>query len=256
MRLPRSGHSSTFPPDPFVTYKVGAAAPLLIDSASWRVTAAQYSGSGDWLDEIGAVNAQFPGSGNDPSWDALNTEFDFAQADPVVNYFTMGDNAVFEPGTDSFTAVVRIKFGADNDRDHFFAKKANTSAGNGWMIEGNGDGVVGRLRAFVYDGATGVLPTKTTYSALTWHTVGLVVNRVDEEAILYIDGSPGTALDTSSVGSVTGLTTAATLGHRGDLLATGDVGLDGSIKAACFWNGTALTTAEMEQVDSELTALD
>lgn len=230
------------------------AAPSVLSLATWRVTAANYSGTGNWLDEIGSVDAALPGSGSDPTWDGANSEWDYAQVvSTSVDYHTMGNASVLDPGAGSFSAVFRVKVGNVTERNHFAAKKADTSTAAGWLVEVAGDIASDPFRVMVADGTSAVLVLVNGVTAGTYHTFGF--SYVAGGACTpYLNGSAGTPVSVAALGSLANAQNAV-LGHRSDLVNTG-LGLNGSLRAGVFYKGRALTAAQHASAHTELVALE
>ena len=218
----------------------------ILDSAAARWTAVNYSGSGNWLDEIGSNDfanaigtplATFVSAGQD-------SYFDFDGTDTM----DAADDAAFSFGaTDPFTVIVRTKVDADPPDPVNAALMSHGSVWNatGYRL-GHNTGPV--WRGSIYGATSGSALDDTTLSGTDIVTVALVRNVGDDDTEVFLDGVGS--------GSPTADATVGTLDPAEDLTIGGltdAAEYKGRVYGMAIW-GSALTDAQVLEAHNHLTS--
>ncbi|MCF7812710.1 carbohydrate binding domain-containing protein [Candidatus Gracilibacteria bacterium] len=121
--------------------------------------------------------------------------------DGTDDYIEIGDKSELDFNTGSFSVTAWIKDSGSGG--HWFVKRESGSTNAGYEL--GIDGTNGSLSWYLNDGTSAIADTADTTSASdgTWHHVGIVFDRTNNQIRRYVDGTAtGTVSNFGSLGSI------------------------------------------------------
>jgi hypothetical protein len=213
----------------------------------WRFNETSWNNiSGEVKDVLGKYNGTAKSGANISSGLLGNAGNFSGTTGTYVNEVQINNSLELNPGTGSFTITGWAKSitRGGNGYQLYVAKRDNVSGGkNGYYIglyEGSG------IKFVVGDGTNRVDTSYVDINYTNWFYFAAVINRTNNQILLYINGTLGTNSSISSVGSINNSWNLSIGNDEGQALlgSTYQYPVKGQIDEVGFWN-RALSSSEI-----------